>query len=194
MYPLSRARLYLRQHGFGLEWWPSLGQRIMGWEDSRDCWVMLFESRIGGGRAAPWLIDLSTLIGCHRKHRTLHCREREQDRVVLSILSTEACHNMLFYGTFCIKTLNWVTHNENDPEFSSWQGSKWAISQNTMRKKKNCVIDWSTWIHLPFVILVLYNLVRSGLLGFCRSVWIGHRQYKGGFTPRTITIMLAIKF
>ncbi len=67
---------------------------------------MLFESRVGGGRASPWLIDLSTLIGCHRKHRTLHCREREQDRVVLSILSTEACHNVLFYGTFCIKTLN----------------------------------------------------------------------------------------
>lgn len=88
-------------------------------------------------------------------------RERERDRVVLSILSTEACHNVLFYGTFCIKTLNWVTHNENYPEFSSWQGSKWAISQNTMRTKKYCVIDWSTCSHrlnhLSFVILVLYN-------------------------------------
>lgn len=153
MYPLSRARLYLRQLGFGLEWWPSLGQRITGWEDAWDCWVMLFESRAGGGRASPWLIDLSTLIGCHRKHRTLHCRERAWDRVVLSILSTEACHNVLFYGTFCIKTLNWVTHNENDPEFSSWQGSKWAVSQNTMRTKKYCVTDWSTCSHRlnPFV-------------------------------------------
>lgn len=80
MYLLSWARLYLQHHGFGLEWWPSLGQRIMGWEDAWDCWVMLFESRARGGRASPWLIDLSTLIGCHRKHRTLHCRKRERKR------------------------------------------------------------------------------------------------------------------
>lgn len=65
---------------------------------------MVFASGAGGGRAFPCLIDLSTLIGCHGKHRAPRCRESR--RVVLSILCTEACHNVLFYGTFCIKTPN----------------------------------------------------------------------------------------
>lgn len=32
-------------------------------------------------------------------------KERERDRVVLSILSTEACHNVLFYGLSVLKPL-----------------------------------------------------------------------------------------